>query len=43
MNDPLYEIQLFCNFTPCISVDIAFLVRHFAFVVKTKTIPDLFH
>ena len=32
----LYEIQLFCNFTPCISVDVVFLERHFTFVEKTK-------
>ena len=25
-----------CNFTPCISVKVMFLVQHFAFVVKTK-------
>ena len=37
----LYEIQIFCNFTPCISVDVAFLVRHFVFVVKTR-IKSLF-
>ena len=39
----LFEIKLFYNFTPCISVDVAFLVRHFAFVVKTRIIPYLFH
>ena len=28
--------NFFCNFTPCISVNVMFLVQHFAFVVKTK-------
>ena len=30
--------NVFCNFTPCISVNVMFLVRHFAFVVKTKSL-----
>ena len=38
----LHEIQVFCNFTPSISVDVAFLVQHFAFVVKTRISPYLF-
>ena len=30
------KCNFFCNFTPCISVNVMFLVQHFAFVVKTK-------
>ena len=30
------KCSCFCNFTPCIFVNVMFLVRHFAFVVKTK-------
>ena len=30
--------NFFCNFTPCISVNVMFLVQHFAFVVKTKSL-----
>ena len=36
-----HKIQFFCNFIPCISVDVAFLVRHFVFVVKAR-IKSLF-
>ena len=39
----LQEIQLFGNFTLCISVDVAFLVRLFSFVLKTRRILYLFH
>ena len=39
----LHEIQLFYNFTPCISVDVAFLTRHFAFVLKARISPYLFN
>ena len=30
------KCNFFCNFTPCISINVMFLVRHFAFVVKSK-------
>ena len=30
--------NFFCNFTPRISINVMFLVRHFAFVVKTKSL-----
>ena len=32
------KCNFFYNFTPCISVNVMFLVRHFAFVVKTKSL-----
>ena len=36
---PFYmKCNFFCNFTPCISVHVIFLVRNFAFVVKTKSL-----
>ena len=32
------KCNFFCNFTPCISVNVMLLVRNFTFVVKTKSL-----